>query len=74
MGAGGGRGRGGRGGGAAAGAPSLSSVGGQLSGLYGLTQEGNGMPASQTVAAVNAALRDYQTLMTQAAALLPAGR
>jgi hypothetical protein len=68
MGAGGGRGRGGRGGGAP-GAPSLSSVGGQLSGLYGLTQEGNGMPPSQTVAAVNAALSEYEALMAQAATI-----
>jgi photosystem II stability/assembly factor-like uncharacterized protein len=69
MGAGGGRGRGGRGGGGAAGAPSLSSVGAQLSALYGLTQEGNGMPATQTVAAADAALSEYETLMAQVATI-----
>ena len=65
----GGRGRGG-GRGAAGGPPTLSSVSTQLLGLYGATQEGSALPPSQTLAAVNAALAQYQTLMTQAAALV----
>jgi len=73
---GGGRGRGGAGGGGgrgrggAPGSPSLASVAGQLSGLYGATQEGSTLPPAQTAAAVNAALRQYESLMAEATTLL----
>jgi hypothetical protein len=65
---GGGRGRGGRGGGA--GPASLSQISSQLLGLYGTTQEGSAPPPTQTVAAVNAALAQYQTLMAEADAIV----
>jgi hypothetical protein len=70
---GGGRGRGaggGRGRGGAGGAASLSSVSAQLTGVYGSTQDGNGPPPTQTIAAVEAALKDYDALMAQVATLL----
>jgi photosystem II stability/assembly factor-like uncharacterized protein len=65
---GGGRGRGGRGGGS--GVTNLSGTSGQLLGLYGATQEGSALPPSQTVAAVNAALAQYQRLMAEANAIV----
>ena len=70
RGRGGGGGGGGRGRGGAPGSPSLSSVAGQLSGLYGATQEGSTLPPAQTAAAVNAALRQYESLMAEATTLL----
>ena len=66
--AGAGGGRGGRGGGrgaAAAGPASLSSVWGQLSGLYGPTQRGSALPPTQTVAAIEEALKQYAALTAQ---------
>jgi hypothetical protein len=38
--------------------------------LYGATQEGSALPPTQTVAAVNAALAQYQRLMTEASLLV----
>ena len=66
---GGGRGRGGRGGGGAAPA-SLSQTSSQLLALYGGTQEGSALPPTQTVAAVNAALAQYERLMVEADAIV----
>jgi hypothetical protein len=68
-GGGGGRGRGG-GRGAGGGTPTLSSTSAQLLSLYGATQEGSGPPPAQTLAAVNAALAQYQQLITQANAIV----
>ena len=65
AGGGGGRGRGGAGG-----PPSLSSVSGQLLGIYDATQDGSALPPAQTVAAVHAILAQFETLRAQAAALL----
>jgi photosystem II stability/assembly factor-like uncharacterized protein len=69
-----GGGRGGRGGGGRGGAPqgarTLSSVSGQLLGLYGATQRGSTLPPTQMVAAVNASLAEYEQLMRETAALL----
>jgi len=74
AGASGGRGRGGGGGGrgrgGAPGAPSLASIAGQLSGLYGATQDGSAPPPSQTREAIDAALKDYDALMAQIAPLI----
>ena len=75
AGATGGRGRGGGGGGGrgrggAAGAASLASVAGQLSGLYGSTQDGSSTPPSQTRDAIEAALKDYDALMAQVTPLV----
>ena len=74
AGATGGRGRGGGGGGrgrgGAAGAASLASVAGQLSGLYGSTQDGSSTPPSQTRDAIEAALKDYDALMAQITPLI----
>ena len=60
-----GRGRGGPGG-----PPTLSSVSGQLLGIYDATQDGSSLPPAQTVAAVNAILKQYEALRAQVAALL----
>jgi photosystem II stability/assembly factor-like uncharacterized protein len=76
AGAGGGRGRGGAGGGGgrgrggAPGTSSLSSVLAQLSSLYGATQDGSGPPPVQTLAAITAALREYDTVMAQVTPLI----
>jgi photosystem II stability/assembly factor-like uncharacterized protein len=75
AGASGGRGRGGAGGGGrgrggSPGSPSLSAVSGQLSALYGATQDGSAPPPSQTLAVINQTLRDYDALLTRAIALL----
>jgi photosystem II stability/assembly factor-like uncharacterized protein len=78
AGTGGGRGRGGAGGGGGAGrgrggapnAASLSSVAAQLSAIYGATQDGSSLPPVQTVAAAQAILKQYDTLMTQIAPLM----
>ena len=73
AGATGGRGRGGGGGrgrGGAPGAPSLASIAGQLSGLYGATQDGSAPPPSQTREAIDAALKDYDALMAQITPLI----
>jgi len=75
--AGAGGGRGGRGGGGRGGAPqgqpTLSRLSGQLLGVYEATQRGSSLPPTQTVAAVNAVLEEYEGLMAQAAALLKGG-
>jgi photosystem II stability/assembly factor-like uncharacterized protein len=67
----GGRGFGGRGRGGASGQPSLSSVSGQLSGVYAQTQDGSGPIPVQTVTAAEAALQEYQAVMAQVKPLLP---
>ncbi len=75
AGASGGRGRGGGGGGGrgrggSSMPASLSAVSAQLSALYGSTQEGSALPPAQTVAAVTAALRQYDALIGEATNLL----
>ena len=69
----GGRGGGGGRGGAPAGPASLGGVSAQLSGLYGPTQRGSALPPTQTVAAVNAALKEAERLLAEAARLLKGG-
>ncbi|HYT66175.1 MAG TPA: hypothetical protein VEL51_07155 [Vicinamibacterales bacterium] len=54
---------GGRGRGTASPAPTLSTVYADLLALYGATQEGSTPPPSQTLAAINAALRQAETLL-----------
>jgi hypothetical protein len=67
----GGRGFGGRGRGGVSGQPSLSSVSGQLSGVYAQTQDGSGPVPVQIVTAAEAALQEYQAVMAQVKPLLP---
>jgi len=69
----GGRGGGGGRGGAPAGPASLGGVSAQLSALYGPTQRGSAPPPAQTVAAVNAALKEVERLLVEAAGLLKGG-
>jgi hypothetical protein len=72
AGAAGGRGRGGggRGRGGAPGTPTLGGVAAQLSGLYGSTQDGSGPPPTQTRDAIEAALKEYDALMSRVTPLV----
>jgi hypothetical protein len=68
--AGGRGGFGGRGRGGATGTPTLTSVSGQMSLLYSLTQDGSGPTPVQTAAAAEEALKQYQALKAEVTALL----
>jgi photosystem II stability/assembly factor-like uncharacterized protein len=65
----GGRG-GGRGRGGAAGPPSLARSAQALLGIYPETQDGSALPPAQTLAAVEALLDEYSTLMAQVTPLV----
>jgi hypothetical protein len=64
-----GRGRGGRGA-APSSSPTLTTIAGELSALYSLTQDGSGLPPTQTVAAAEDALKRYNAVMAQVTPLL----
>ena len=72
--AGAGGGRGGGRGGAPQGPVSLSSTSAQLLGLYGATQRGSGPPPTQTVAAIDAALKEAERILAEAGRMVKGGK
>jgi hypothetical protein len=55
---------------AASTAPTLTTIAGELSALYSLSQDGSGLPPTQTVMAAEDALKRYSAMMTQVTTLL----
>jgi photosystem II stability/assembly factor-like uncharacterized protein len=50
--------------------PTLTTIAGELSALYSLSQDGSGLPPIQTVTAAEDALKRYTAIMTQVTPLL----
>jgi photosystem II stability/assembly factor-like uncharacterized protein len=50
--------------------PSLTTIAGELGGLYSLSQDGSGLPPAQTVTAAEDALKRYHAVMAQVTPLL----